>query len=744
MKPKSRSSRRNRTVHRFRRRQLGCERLEERTLLAVVLNESNGGTAVAEGGASDTYTVALNTQPTANVTIAINAGSQLTASPNSLTFTPANWSQAQQVQVDAVDDTAVEGNHTGTIAHTASSADTAYNDITINNVTVAITDNEPPLVTVTATDNAAAEPSDAGTFRIARAGSTTAELTVNFTASGSATRGATSDYVLKVGSTTVTADSITMPAGQSFVDVTLEIVDDDATEPTEQAVFTLQTGTGYTLGAPNSATVTVTDNEQVGITVIDDLAGEPADHGLYRITRAGSTAADLTINFDAAGSATRGATSDYVLKNGATVLTGNSVTIPAGQTSVDVTLEVVNDLVAEPLETVVLTLTSGNYTVNLQNASAMASIDDDEAPVVSIAATDASAAEPSDTGTYRITRLGSTGALLNVAIAATGTATQGAGNDYRLKVGATDVTTTVAIPGGQSFVDVTLEVIDNTTIEPAETAILTLQSGATYTLGTQTSATVNIADNDTPVVTIAASDNSAAEPSDGGTYRISRAGSTEAAITVNFTANGTATRGAGGDYLLKLGSTELTVNSVTIPVGQTFIDVTLAAVDNTTIESSETAILTLQSGTGYTVGTQASATVNIADNDTPVLTITATDASAAEPSDGGTYRISRAGSTEAAITVNFAVSGTATRGAGNDYLLKNGTAELAGTTISIPAGQSFVDVTLEAIDNTTIESSETAIVTLLAGTGYTVGTPASATVNIADNDAPVVTIAATD
>jgi hypothetical protein len=44
--------------------------------------------------------------------------------------------------VTAVDDAAVEGPHTGTITHTAASADAAYNGIAIANVTANITDND--------------------------------------------------------------------------------------------------------------------------------------------------------------------------------------------------------------------------------------------------------------------------------------------------------------------------------------------------------------------------------------------------------------------------------------------------------------------------------------------------------------------------------------------------------------------------------------------------------------------------
>jgi hypothetical protein len=115
---------------------------QQSTLAGLTLTQSGGSTNVTEGGTTDTYTVVLKSQPTANVTVALNAGTQLTTSAPSLIFTPANWNVAQTVTVTAIDDTLVEGNHTGTITHAVSSTDTNYNGLTITPLSVAITDND--------------------------------------------------------------------------------------------------------------------------------------------------------------------------------------------------------------------------------------------------------------------------------------------------------------------------------------------------------------------------------------------------------------------------------------------------------------------------------------------------------------------------------------------------------------------------------------------------------------------------
>jgi lysophospholipase L1-like esterase len=108
------------------------------------------------------------------------------------------------------------------------------------------------------------------------------------------------------------------------------------------------------------------------------------------------------------------------------------------------------------------------------------------------------------------------------------------------------------------------------------------------------------------------------------------------------------------------------------------------------------------------------------------ISVSATDASAAEAGlDPGTFTFTRAGATAAALTVNYTVSGTAT--SGTDYTS-------IGASVAFAAGSATATKTVTPIQDTTVESTETVIVTLAAGTGYTVGTPNAATVNIADDD----------
>ncbi len=132
----------------------------------------------------------------------------------------------------------------------------------------------------------------------------------------------------------------------------------------------------------------------------------------------------------------------------------------------------------------------------------------------------------------------------------------------------------------------------------------------------------------------------------------------------------------------------------------------------------------------------------------PVVTVVANDANAGEPANNGQYTLTRTGPTASALTVNIAMSGTATNGA--DYTT-------IPTTVTFLAGSATAVVNLNVIDDTLPEGTETATLTVLAGSGYTPGslgnksgsatasqgnvTPSSsATVSIADDEPPLNTI----
>lgn len=117
----------------------------------VSITQTGGNTSVSESGATDTYTIVLTSQPTATVQLTIGGGSQLSTTPTTLSFTSANWSVPRTVTVAAINDAFAEGAHTGLITHAISSLDAGYLTVTAPTLSVPITDDDDPGITVVQT-----------------------------------------------------------------------------------------------------------------------------------------------------------------------------------------------------------------------------------------------------------------------------------------------------------------------------------------------------------------------------------------------------------------------------------------------------------------------------------------------------------------------------------------------------------------------------------------------------------------
>ena len=227
-----------------------------------------------------------------------------------------------------------------------------------------------------------------------------------------------------------------------------------------------------------------------------------------------------------------------------------------------------------------------------------------------------------------------------------------------------------------------------------------------------------------PSVSIAVAPASVSE--DGATnlvYTVTRSLNLSSPRVLNNTTGGTAT--SGTDYT---GG----VATVSIPAGATTATITINPTADAGFEADETVILTVAAGSGYTVGAPASATGTILNDDVLSASITVAPASVSE--DGAAnlvYTVTLSQAPLVAIAVNFTVTGTAT--SGTDYAAVT-------SPVTIAAGATTGTVTVNPAADATIETNETVILTLNAGTGYTVGAPASATGTILNDDLPTLTI----
>ncbi|MBI03219.1 MAG: hypothetical protein CL468_04215, partial [Acidimicrobiaceae bacterium] len=77
----------------------------------MIVVQSNASTYVSEDETTDTFTVALDTEPTANVVVLVSGGdiTELTLAPAALIFTATDWNIPQTVTVTGVDDVLFDG-----------------------------------------------------------------------------------------------------------------------------------------------------------------------------------------------------------------------------------------------------------------------------------------------------------------------------------------------------------------------------------------------------------------------------------------------------------------------------------------------------------------------------------------------------------------------------------------------------------------------------------------------------------
>ena len=183
----------------------------------------------------------------------------------------------------------------------------------------------------------------------------------------------------------------------------------------------------------------------------------------------------------------------------------------------------------------------------------------------------------------------------------------------------------------------------------------------------------------------------------------------------------TVTVAADGDFGIAAGS-----QSVTIPTTGS-ATLTLATADDGADEADGSATVTVTAGDGYTVGSPASGSVSIADDDLPLPAIAV---SAGDPvTEGGdatfTVTASPAPASPLAVSVTVAVDG--------DYGMAAGE-----QTVTIPTTGSAT-LTLTTANDEADETDGSVTATVNDGEGYTVGSPASGAVAIADDDpAPAV------
>ena len=248
--------------------------ITENDVVGVTINPTT--LTVAEGDSTGVdYTVVLTSKPADDVTVTVSghSGTDLTLSgtslsnDNKLTFTTANWATAQTVTVKAAEDDDGVTDTDVTLAHAISSDDdTDYNALASQSVTVSITENDAVGVTISPTTLTVAEGDSTGVdYTVVLTSKPAGDVTV--TVSGH------SGTDLTLSSATLTSNALTFTTDNwaTAQTVTVKAAEDDDgvtdTDVTLAHAISSDDDTDYNALADQSVTVSITENDVVGVTI---------------------------------------------------------------------------------------------------------------------------------------------------------------------------------------------------------------------------------------------------------------------------------------------------------------------------------------------------------------------------------------------------------------------------------------------------------------------------------------------
>ncbi|MBB3835947.1 uncharacterized protein YhjY with autotransporter beta-barrel domain [Xanthomonas arboricola] len=324
-----------------------------------------------------------------------------------------------------------------------------------------------------------------------------------------------------------------------------------------------------------------------------------------------------------------------------------------------------------------------------------------------------------DAFVYTVTLSQTNTSATTVNLARSGTATSGA--DYSGAV------SSVVVPANASSASFSVTPIADSVVEPDETVTFSVANGTGYSPGSPASATATIVNDDVTTASIAVSPTSVAE--DGGTnltYTVTLTNPSATAVSIGFSVGGTAT--SGTDFAA--------VNSpLVIPAGLTSGSIVIDPTADATSEPDETVVITLNTGSGYVVGSPNSATGTILNDDVPSLSIN--DVSVNEGNAGtttATFTVSLS-QPAGAGGVSFDIStADGTANAGSDYVASS----LSGQTI--PAGSSSATFSVLVNGDSLNEPDETYFVNISNVTGANVADAQGLGTIVNDDTAPALSI----
>ncbi|MDX9976207.1 MAG: Calx-beta domain-containing protein, partial [FCB group bacterium] len=428
----------------------------------------------------------------------------------------------------------------------------------------------------------------------------TEEVTVHYSVTGgTATRGDTpaepADYALADG-------DLTFPPGAVTRTIPIAVVDDDKVEEPETVLLTLSAPTNATLGAQSTHTFTIRDDDAVITPVVEFGATASAGKenlGTAKLVVQAYPPPEDAVSVDysvSGGSASAG--DDYALAAG-------TLTFAAGETVKVIPLAIVDDDDVEGNESVTVRLSNAQGAVlGYKETHTFTIIDNDKAPDIRVSFQAPKSSVKEDVGTATFTVIvtgGPIGEAVTVDYGISGGSAQ-TGGDFTAAGGSLTFTGTDTV---KTF---TVDITDDTKVEPPETLGFFLTNPVNAKLGTYAFHELTILDNDLPLVSFVQAASGAEEGSGVAVVGLQLSEASFEPVLVDYSLGGTATQGE--DYSLRKGT-------VTFKPGDTVAPIAPDILEDETDEPDETLALTLGVPLNGKLGEIVAHTLTIQDNDEP-------------------------------------------------------------------------------------------------------------------------------
>lgn len=574
---------------------------EDNDVVGVTVSAISGNTT--EAGGTAFFTVVLDSEPTANVTIPLSSNdtSEGILAVANVVFTPGNWNVAQTITVTGVEDALVDGDIAYTIiTGNVNSADAGYNTLTAANVadvSVTNTDNDAVGVTVSTISGNTTEAGGTATFTLVLDSQPTANVTIPLSSDD------TSEGVIAVANVVFTPGNWNVAQTVTVSGVDDSIVDGDID-------FNIITGnvtsadSGYNaLTAASVADVEVTnlDNDAFGVTV-STISGNTTEAG-------GTANFTLVLDSQPTANVTIPLSSDNTAEGALAV---NSVVFTPGNWNVAQTVTVtgVDDFVADG--DISYTIVTGNVSsadtgYNALTAANVADVSvsnvDDDAVGVTVSAISGNTTEAGGTATFSLVLDSQPTANVTIPLSSNNTA-EGtlAVTNVVFTPGNWNVAQTVTVTGVDDIVvdgDISYAIVTGN-VTSSDTAYDALNAGSVGDVSV-----VNI-DDDTAGISI--SDVTVNEGDGTATFTVILNRGVLFGTSVKYeTANNTAS--AGSDYVSQSGTLNfLGLNGETKTI---VIDI----LEDVIAEGTEEFFVNLSNATGFAQIAKAQGVGTITDND---------------------------------------------------------------------------------------------------------------------------------